>query len=112
MITIDISGKNRALYDGRVGSSKGAFHIELNGQEAVDVVARNVLRIISTIPEDERDEILITGIAPRDIALAVALTAKPHFKVVKHFNGKEIVTFPSSYIQPPPDLPQCNEGEG
>lgn len=111
MITIDISGKNRDLYDGRVGSSGGTFHIEVEGQEGVDIVTKNVRKLIADIPEDERGEVLVTGIAPRWVAVTAIAAVYPHFKVTKHYDGRELIILPP-YEQPPADLPQCDEAEG
>ncbi len=103
MFTIDISGKNRDLYDGRVGSRGGTFHIEVGGQEGVDIVTKNVKKLIAGIPEDKRDEVLVTGIAPRWVAVTAIAAVLPHFKVTKHYDGKELVTLPP-HEQPPLDL--------
>lgn len=111
MVTIDISGKNRELFDGKVGQSSGAFHINLQGQEGYDIVYRNALKIVTSIPEDERDEVLISGIAPRWVALAAAAAVGPYFKVIKHFDGKDLIVLRNQH-QPPSDLPPRDEEEG
>ncbi len=111
MVTIDISGKNRELFDGKVGHSSGAFHINLQGQEGYDIVYRNALKIVTSISEDERDEVLISGIAPRWVALAVAAAVGPYFKVIKHFDGKDLIVL-RNQNQPPLDLPPRDEDEG
>lgn len=111
MVTIDISAKNRDLFDGKVGLSSGAFHINLQGQEGYNIVFRNVQRIVSNIPENERDEVLISGIAPRWVALAAAAAVGPYFRVMKHFDGKDLIVL-RNQNQPPSDLPPCSEDEG
>lgn len=112
MITIDISGKNRELFDGKVGLSSGAFHINLEGQEGYNIVLRNAQKIVARVPEEERDEVLISGIAPRWVALAVAAAVGPYFRLVKHFDGKHLIELCNNPNQPPSDLPPRDEDEG
>ncbi len=110
-MTIDISGKNRELFDGKVGISAGAFHINLQGQEGYNIVFRNAQKIVARVPEEERDEVLISGIAPRWVALAVAAAVGPYFRVMKHFDGKDLIEL-RNQNQLPSDLPPRNENEG
>lgn len=108
-ITLDISGKHRELFDDRVGIPGDAFHINVQGQEGYDIVFRNVGRFSRGIPKGKRNEILITGAAPRWVALAAAAAASQYFKVTKHYDGKEIIILRQ---QPPANLPQSDEAEG
>lgn len=104
MITIDLSGANSEIYDGKVSKiGPNRWRINMNDHEGTHVVARNVYRLVALVPETERDEVLITGIAPSWARHATLSQVLPFFKVVKIFNGKETVTLPP-WTHPPAEL--------
>ena len=59
---IDLSLDNEELYAGcEIEEVAGRLNLMTPPQDAVNLVGRNINRIISAIPAEERDEVTLTG---------------------------------------------------
>ncbi|MDB5238993.1 MAG: hypothetical protein JWO00_328 [Candidatus Parcubacteria bacterium] len=108
---LDLTPSNRAVYEGCevVRVSQDRYNLVTPIRIAVAVIARNILEIVSQMPADDRQELVLTGAAKQDIYLTAQSVAGPFFKKVIRLNGitGERVEIPQS--QPPLDFQ--NESE-
>lgn len=61
-MTIDLSLKNAALYEGcKIGEVAGRLNLETPVAEAVAIVGKNINKMAAETPASERSEVVLTG---------------------------------------------------
>lgn len=89
MVTIDLSLKNNALYQGcDIEEIAGRLNLTTPVDEAVNIVGRNIIATLPAIPAADRDVVVLTG--PMAVwAYVVVFHAVVHaFREVRYDDGR------------------------
>jgi hypothetical protein len=87
---IDLSLKNSALYEGcKISKVAGRLNLETSMEEAVNIIGRNIAKIVEAIPANERNQIaILTGPMAVWSYLVVFHSVVHVFPAVAYFDGR------------------------
>jgi hypothetical protein len=104
MFKLDLGVKQSLVYQGcRVTEFEpGRFRLDTPIDSAVTIVAANLLEIIKTVPESERDTLEFSGAVPSEILLTAQSVLGSFFNKVVFFNGRKKSA--TDIPQPPDDF--------
>lgn len=90
MYKLDLGFHNEVVYRGcRVTEFEvGKFNLETPIDSAIVIVEANLKSLLETIPEAERDTLVLTGTTRPQILLKAQIIFGPAFRKTEYFDGK------------------------
>jgi len=86
---IDLSLANTTLYEGcQIESVAGRLNLVTPVEEAVEIVGGNINKIVSAVPQSERDEVVLTGPMAVWSYLVVFHAVVHAFRKVRYSDGR------------------------